>query len=86
MQFTCWTWPGLKSCGHSESKSDDTTAATTRTTTTTAKYESSNELVIYYAPSWRGLINGQRIGSDRIESGHVSAYRTRPFIDSISPN
>lgn len=25
---------------------------------------SCNELVIYYAPSWRGLINGQRIGSD----------------------
>lgn len=25
---------------------------------------SCNESVIYYAPSWRGLINGQRIGSD----------------------
>lgn len=51
MQFTCWTCPEW-----------DETTATRRGTT--AVRRSCNELVIYYAPSWRGLINGQRIGSD----------------------
>lgn len=58
MQFTCWTCPVRANQKRQQQQREEG-----------EKKESSvrrscNELVIYYAPSWRGLINGQRIGSD----------------------
>lgn len=58
MQFTCWTCPVRANQKRQQQQREEGEKKGS------SVRRSCNELVIYYAPSWRGLINGQRIGSD----------------------
>lgn len=60
MQFTCWTCPVRANQMRQQQQQYPEEGLKKGSSVR----RSCNELVIYYAPSWRGLINGQRIGSD----------------------